>query len=100
MAEVCGTVRNVHGIMGCKHRFLINIAAVLEGYARFEVAVKIAVFQDVTPCSLVDLYRRFGGNFCHCYLPDRRQRSAGLHDVTSQETVIFTEMYSSVYQLM
>jgi hypothetical protein len=96
MAEVCGTVRDVHRIMDHKYSFRINMAAVLKVHARFEVAV----FQDVTPCSLVDRYQRFGGPFCHHYLPDRRQLSTGLHDVTSQETVIFTEIYKFIYQLM
>jgi hypothetical protein len=43
MAQVYGTVRNVRLIMGHKNIFRIKITAVLEGHARFEVDVKIAV---------------------------------------------------------
>jgi hypothetical protein len=65
MAQVSLTVRNVHRIIGHKSSYHIKITAVLEGHARFEVAVKV----DVKPCSLVDRYRRFGRIFRHYFYP-------------------------------
>jgi hypothetical protein len=31
------------------------------------VIIKIIIFWNVTPCSLLEMYRRFGGTFCLCY---------------------------------
>ena len=61
-----------------------------------EVALKIILFWDVTPCSMVAVFRHFGGTCCLQLLPWRwRQQSppklqvyARLHDVTPQSTAI------------
>jgi hypothetical protein len=38
--------------------------------------MKITVFSDVAPCSMVDVDQVFGGTYCFC-AQDRRVRQAG-----------------------
>ena len=56
--------------------------------------LKIAVFWYMTPCTLLKAYRRFRRHYClrHQYLLKRRGTYMGLHDVTCQETAVFTYM--------
>jgi hypothetical protein len=61
---------------------------------RFEIltvtSMKMAVFWDVAPCSLIDIDRRFRGAYCH------HHQGLILHGATSQKTVIFiTQMIKS-----
>jgi len=32
------------------------------------MTIQIMVLKDMTPCSLVGSYHRFGGIYCHCIL--------------------------------
>jgi hypothetical protein len=32
------------------------------------IAVHTVILRDMIPCSLVGIYRRFGGIYCHCLL--------------------------------
>jgi hypothetical protein len=50
------------------------IFAVLGFEGRTTVTVKITVFRDVTPCSLEDYYKRFGGTRCVYF---QRRRDGG-----------------------
>jgi hypothetical protein len=61
--------------------------------------VEICVLRDVTPCSLVDIYMRFGGTCCPLIIFSIMIKEAGnssensvhtyLYGVTSLNTVIF-----------
>jgi hypothetical protein len=48
----------------------------------------MAVFWDVTPCSLIDTDRSFRGTYCLHY-QGFGQYLPGLHGATSQKTAIF-----------
>jgi hypothetical protein len=48
-----------------------------------EASVKMAVFWDVAPCSLIGVYRRFRGAYCLSSRPDDGRRA------TTQKTAIF-----------
>jgi hypothetical protein len=50
--------------------------------------MKMTVFWDAAPCSLVKIDRRFGGAYCFHRLGDP-SISTWLHSVTSQKTVMF-----------
>jgi hypothetical protein len=60
-------------------------------YVRYEflivITMKIAVYWDVVKCNLVDFFRHFQGI---CYPDDE---SSKLHNIISQETVIFRPTY-------
>jgi len=65
-------------------------------YTRVVVTVRITIFWDVTPCSLVEMQQCFRGTCCP---KDGSGRS--LHSITSQKTVItnnnfFLDMWYSV----
>jgi hypothetical protein len=54
------------------------------------MGMKMAVFWDVAPCSMVDTNRRFGGVCClHHQGHRRRWVPTGPHGATSQKTAIF-----------
>jgi hypothetical protein len=52
----------------------------------------MAVFWDVAPCSLVEVYRSFRGACCFHH---QQWVSTRLHGATSQTTVIFLRNYCS-----
>jgi hypothetical protein len=68
--------------------------------------MKIKVFWDVTPCTLIESYQRFGGICCrfwswrqqespkHCHL------STILRDVISQTSVIFTHFLKQIFWIL
>jgi hypothetical protein len=61
-------------------------------YVRFEVLAAVTKkdtsFWDVMECSLIEIYRRFGGTNCF-YLPKRERIYTRLYGVITQEIVLF-----------
>jgi hypothetical protein len=52
-AKVCKIAKNAFGKLSFQLRFQVLTAA----------SMKMAVFWVVAPCSLIEVYRRFGGAF-------------------------------------
>jgi hypothetical protein len=51
--------------------------------------LKIMVFQDVTPFSLVDVYQQFGWTCCLHIMVSVRRVGAKLHSITLHKTTVF-----------
>jgi hypothetical protein len=71
---------------------------------RFQVLtaanMKMTVFWDVAPCSLVEVYRRFRGTYCLNHQGDDRSIPTRLHGAISQKTVIIEEqMFARSWRL-
>jgi hypothetical protein len=69
---------------------------------RFQVfmlaSMKITVFWDVAPCSLVEVYRRFGGAYCLQLQGDVKAVGKLLPEYTAQHPRRQpSSMYNSVY---